>query len=84
MKGAAVADSTHTYHPDSHTEGLADTCPRCFEHSSHPFDSLDMVNIARLKRGDIKSALDKRAAENMQTDLQRAQRIVALWEGCES
>lgn len=40
--------SSHTMHPDSHTNGLDDTCPRCFEHSLHPFETLDEENLRQL------------------------------------
>jgi len=38
----------HTKHPDSHSHGLADWCPRCDEHAEHPFDSLDDENLKTL------------------------------------
>ena len=40
--------SSHTYHPDSHEHGLADGCPRCYEHSLHPFETLDDTNLRNL------------------------------------
>ena len=40
--------STHSYHPDTHTHGLADDCPRCTEHAHHPERSLDAVNMRAL------------------------------------
>lgn len=40
--------ATHTYHPDSHTNGLADDCPRCAEHAEHPVESLDAANLLAL------------------------------------
>lgn len=40
--------TTHTFHPDSHTHGLADDCPRCAEHAEHPTRSLDDANFAAL------------------------------------
>lgn len=40
--------SGHTYHPDTHTHGLDDECPRCHEHSLHPFESLDDENLRQL------------------------------------
>lgn len=33
--------SSHTRHPDVHTHGLQDGCPRCEEHAEHPERSLD-------------------------------------------
>ena len=38
----------HRSHPDSHTHGLADGCPRCAEHAEYPFDGLDERNLAAL------------------------------------
>ena len=40
--------TSHTKHPDSHTHGLADDCPRCTEHAEHPFESLDDGNLREL------------------------------------
>ena len=40
--------SAHTLHPDSHTHGLADDCPRCAEHADNPFASLDTENLRML------------------------------------
>ena len=40
--------SSHTMHPDSHKNGLSDTCPRCYEHSLHPFETLDEENLRQL------------------------------------
>jgi len=40
--------SSHTLHPDSHTHGLADDCPRCAEHADDPFASLDANNLRML------------------------------------
>jgi hypothetical protein len=42
--------SQHTFHPDSHTHGLNDGCPRCYEYSLHPFESLDDANLRQLTR----------------------------------
>ena len=42
--------TVHTYHPDSHTHGLADNCPRCAEHAAHPRGSLDDDNLYALHR----------------------------------
>ena len=41
--------SEHSYHPDSHTHGLADDCERCAEHASHPLRSLDADNLRQLR-----------------------------------
>ena len=40
--------SAHSFHPDSHTHGLADDCPRCAEHAEHPFETLDDENLRAL------------------------------------
>ncbi len=40
----------HNYHPDSHVFGLDDSCARCYEHSLHPFESLDPENLRQLTR----------------------------------
>jgi hypothetical protein len=41
--------TAHSFHPDTHTHGLADDCPRCAEHAEHPYESLDAANIAALE-----------------------------------
>jgi hypothetical protein len=46
---------SHTYHPDTHTNGLADDCERCKQHTERPWVSLDETNLEVL-RGRI--ALD--------------------------
>ena len=38
----------HIYHPDTHVHGLNDACARCYEHSLHPFESLDDENMRNL------------------------------------
>ncbi len=38
----------HSMHPDSHTHGLADDCPRCVEHAEHPIATLDHENLRRI------------------------------------
>ncbi len=38
----------HTFHPDTHENGLADDCPRCAEHAEHPIQSLDQENLMRI------------------------------------
>jgi hypothetical protein len=52
--------TTHSYHPDTHTHGLADDCPRCAEHAYHPIHSLDPENLAAL-RYRIKHGLEPRS-----------------------
>lgn len=40
--------TVHSFHPDTHTEGLADGCERCTEHAEDPFASLDDNNLRAL------------------------------------
>lgn len=43
--------TVHSYHGDTHTEGLVDNCERCAEHAENPFGGLDDRNLmALLKR----------------------------------
>lgn len=42
--------STHTFHPDTRTDGLADNCPRCDEHAEAPWFTLDDANLEALVR----------------------------------
>jgi hypothetical protein len=51
----------HTFHPDTHTHGLADGCPRCTEHAQHPEASLDDRNLAEL-RIRLKYGLEARSS----------------------
>lgn len=41
--------AVHSYHPDTHTHGLADDCERCDEHARHPWWGLDSENLAVLR-----------------------------------
>lgn len=41
--------AVHSYHPDTHTHGLADDCERCDEHAVHPWWGLDATNLAALR-----------------------------------
>lgn len=61
--------ASHGPHPDSHTHGLADGCPRCQEHAEHPERGLDRDNIRRLLRGEIHTTLDEIAANRLQDAL---------------
>ena len=54
------ADDHAQLHPDTHTHGLADNCPRCAEHAQHPTLSLDQVNLAML-RSRIEQGLEARS-----------------------
>ena len=40
----------HAPHPDTHTHGLADNCPRCAEHAEDLLKSLDTENLRSLVR----------------------------------
>lgn len=51
----------HSYHPDTHTHGLADGCPRCDEHAAHPELGLDQGNLAAL-RARLAEGLPARSA----------------------
>lgn len=53
--------STHTVHPDIHTHGLADGCPRCEEIASNPLASLDTENL-NLLLGRMTTSLPPRSA----------------------
>ena len=55
----------HTYHPDSHSNGLQPGCPRCQEHAEHPERGLDSQNLARLRAGVLITSLDRQAARNL-------------------
>jgi hypothetical protein len=43
--------SVHSYHPDTHTHGLADDCERCAEHAMRPWLGLDnhILTVLRLR-----------------------------------
>lgn len=45
-----MGHSIHSPHPDTHTHGLHDGCPRCEEHAEHPIQSLDDANLGRIVR----------------------------------
>lgn len=57
----------HTIHPDSHTHGLADDCPRCAEHAVDPVLTLDDGNLARIVRLAVN--LDRHSTYLTHTDL---------------
>jgi hypothetical protein len=67
----------HNVHPDTHTHGLADDCPRCAEHAENPIRSLDHENLRRIMelavdQGGSATYLDQVAAANVLTTLERA------------
>jgi hypothetical protein len=75
--------TSHTYHEDSHTHGLADDCPRCYEHSLHPFESLDESNIRNLalrveQNLDARSENERTAMNVIDMVLFRARRLKAM------
>ena len=64
--------TSHAWHPDTHTHGLADNCPRCAEHAQHPLLSLDAGNFAALRdrithRLPARSINEATAMHNLQT-----------------
>jgi hypothetical protein len=42
--------TSHVLHADVHEVGLQDGCPRCEEHATHPYHSLDERMIEELER----------------------------------
>lgn len=78
--------SAHKHHPDSHTHGLADDCPRCYEHSLHPFETLDDENLRQLTKrvqedAEARSENERTAMNVVEMVLfhsERLQRIGAL------
>lgn len=69
----------HSPHPDTHTHGLADDCPRCAEHADNPVLSLDQSNLARIMalalnpdRLDEATYTDNVAAAKVLTDMEHA------------
>lgn len=84
--------SSHINHPDTHTHGLADDCPRCAEHAKHPFMSLDDNNLralilrTRAWMRDEKfprSITENKAMRNVETVLRALLRIEMLAQGDE-
>jgi len=62
--------ATHSVHPDTHTHGLADGCPRCDEHAEEPLQGLDNENLGvlihRLATGRLaRSANEGKAMANL-------------------
>jgi len=73
--------TAHSPHPDSHTHGLADDCPRCQEHAEHPARSLDRDNIKRLlTRGGI-GRTDQIAAARLQDALEMGRYLIKILDG---
>ena len=52
--------AVHSYHPDTHTHGLADDCERCDEHARRPWWGLDSGNLSVL-RDRISRGLEPRS-----------------------
>ena len=73
--------ASHVYHPDIHEEGLQDGCPRCEEHSMHPFASLDDRMLGALI-SRVEQSLDPRSDNEavamlaVRTNMAAAQRVV--------
>ena len=67
--------TTHSYHPDTHENGLADNCERCLEHAQEPFDNLDDENltnlIIRVQRDDLPRSSNEMTAMNRVSDALR-------------
>lgn len=68
---------THTIHPDSHTHGLADGCPRCDEHALNPLRTLDEANLRGLlhrvvTQEDARSENEAEAMHNIRQVLDQA------------
>ena len=68
----------HTVHPDSHTHGLADDCPRCAEHAEDPVSTLDGDNLRRIVRLAVDP--DRFANALSETDLVAAAKVLNLLE----
>lgn len=79
-RSSATALTVHTPHPDSHSHGLADSCPRCQEHAAHPAASLDRENLLRLLRGECHTLLDEVAAQKLADAISLGTRLVELRE----
>lgn len=72
--------TTHTLHPDSHENGLADDCPRCDEHARYPFDGLDNSNLLaladRLAKNQSARSINEAVAMNaIRTALWHAEKL---------
>ena len=52
--------AVHSYHPNTHTHGLADDCERCDQHAEHPWWGLDGENL-RVLRDRITGGLPPRS-----------------------
>ena len=72
--------TTHSYHPDTHTHGLCDDCPRCAEHAAHPLFGLDQQNFARIYGGGVYSRFDEIAREHIFDEVRRARELLARVE----
>lgn len=61
--------ASHSYHPDSFTNGLDADCPRCQEHAADPIAGLDRPHLTRLLKGILLSDLDRVAADRLREQL---------------
>ena len=73
--------TTHILHPDTHTGGLADGCPRCSEHAAYPFEGLDNENLAslvsRIEQGLYpRSDAERLAMDNIGKVMRAAKKLV--------
>jgi hypothetical protein len=73
--------TTHTYHPPAHTDGLADDCPRCQEHTEAPWATLDRQSIYRLLHGGEITDTDRRAASKLRSALEIGRFLVDIDQG---
>ena len=64
--------ASHTYHPDTHTEGLADDCPRCDQHAVMPLEGLDEINITAIKLRVLDNLLPRSRNEALAMEKIRA------------
>lgn len=71
----------HIEHPDTHTHGLCDDCPRCAEYLHRP-TGLDHENLRRIWRGDLKTATDMKVYNELYRMAVMAQRMqeAFVWE----
>jgi len=65
---------SHIYHPDTHTHGLCDECPRCEEHAA-TLTGLDAENLVRLWRGQLHTRTDVAAYNALYRSVVVTQRL---------
>ncbi len=77
--------TSHAPHPDIHTDGLADRCPRCDQHAVDPFASLDQdvlrILAERLRDGEpARSDNEGRAMDVLRRAMRDSQFVSHLLE----